>query len=85
MDGAAYALARTRLSPVAALPAPAASVAFGLLVWAATGQASLPVLGVMPPTADHRMRRWPAPLLGHSLFEAITALVTEKVHDRLTR
>ena len=31
-SGAVYALARTRLSPVVALPAPAAGVAFGLLV-----------------------------------------------------
>jgi uncharacterized membrane protein YagU involved in acid resistance len=84
-SGAMYALARTRLSPVAALPAPAAGVAFGLLVWAATFQAALPALGVMPPTTDHRLRRWPAPLLGHSLFGAVTALVSEKVQRRLTR
>jgi uncharacterized membrane protein YagU involved in acid resistance len=83
-SGAAYALARTR-APVAALPTPAAGVAFGLLVWAATFQAALPALGVMPATTDHRLARWPAPLIGHSLFGAVTALVTEKVQCRLTR
>jgi uncharacterized membrane protein YagU involved in acid resistance len=84
-SGAAYALARTRLAPVAALPTPAAGVAFGLLVWAATFQAALPSLGVMPATTNHRLARWPAPLIGHSLFGAVTALVTEKVQRRLTR
>jgi hypothetical protein len=39
----------------------------------------------MPATTDHRLSRWPAPLVGHSLFGAVTALVTEKVRIRLTR
>jgi uncharacterized membrane protein YagU involved in acid resistance len=84
-SGAAYALARTRLAPVAALPTPAAGVAFGLLVWAATFQGALPALGVMPRTTDHRPRRWPAPLMGHSLFGVVTAVVTEKAQGRLPR
>lgn len=83
--GAAYAIARARLAPVAALPAPVAGVAFGLAVWAATFQGALPALGVMRRTTQQPPERWPAPLMGHSLFGLVTAVVTEKVHQRLSR
>ena len=76
--GAAYGLARARLAPVAALPAPVAGVVFGLAVWAATFQGALPALGVMRRTTQHGLERWPAPLLGHSLFGLVTAGVTDR-------
>lgn len=83
--GGAYGLARARLAPFAALPAPVAGVVFGLAVWAATFQGALPALGVMRRTTQHGLERWPAPLMGHSLFGLVTALVSEKVQQRLTR
>lgn len=83
--GAAYGLARARLAPVAALPAPMTGVVFGLGLWAATFQGALPAVGVMRRTTQHRPERWPAPLMGHSLFGLVTAVVFEKVRSRLTR
>ena len=84
-SGAAYGLTRAALAPVSALPAPLAGVLFGLAVWAATFQGALPALGVMCRTTQHGVERWAAPLMGHSLFGVVTAVVAEKVHQRLTR
>jgi uncharacterized membrane protein YagU involved in acid resistance len=83
--GAAYGLARGRLAAAAALPAPVAGVAFGLAVWLATFQGALPALGVMRRTTDRQVERWPAPLVGHSLFGVVCAVVTDKLRRRLTR
>jgi hypothetical protein len=83
--GAAYGLARGRLAAAAALPAPVAGVVFGLATWAATFEGALPALGVMRRTTDHRLERWPAPLVGHSLFGLVCAVVTDKARRRLTR
>jgi uncharacterized membrane protein YagU involved in acid resistance len=83
MSGALYALVRRR-SPLAALPAAPAGALFGLGVWAASFQSLLPALGVMPPTTAHPPKRWVAPLLGHSVFGVVTALVAGKVRDRLS-
>jgi uncharacterized membrane protein YagU involved in acid resistance len=83
--GAAYGLARGRLAAAAKLPAPVAGVVFGLAVWAAAFQGALPALGVMRRTTDHQLERWPAPLVGHSVFGVVCAVVTEKVAPRLTR
>lgn len=62
-----------------------AGVVFGLAVWAATFQGALPVLGVMRRNTQHGFERWPAPLMGHSLFGLVTALVSKRVQQRLTR
>jgi hypothetical protein len=83
--GATYGLARGRLAPAAALPAPVAGVVFGLAVWAAAFEGALPALGVMRRTTDHELARWPAPLVGHSLFGLVCAVVTEKVRPHLAR
>jgi uncharacterized membrane protein YagU involved in acid resistance len=83
--GAAYGLARGRLAAAAALPAPVAGVVFGLAVWAAAFEGALPALGVMRRTTDHELERWPAPLVGHSLFGLVCALVTDKMRRHLTR
>lgn len=60
-------------------------VVFGLVVWAATFQGALPALGVMRRTTQHGLERWPAPLMGHSLFGLVTAVVSEEVQQLLTR
>ena len=84
VGGAAYAFAR-RQQPLAVLPTPVAGVLFGLAVWVGTFEAALPALGVMPRTTQHPPRRWPAPLVGHALFGAVTAFVTESATRRLDR
>jgi uncharacterized membrane protein YagU involved in acid resistance len=81
MSGAVYALARRR-SPLAALPTAPAGALFGLGVWAVGFQSLLPALGVMPRTTDQPPRRWAAPVLGHSVFGLVTALVAGKARDR---
>jgi uncharacterized membrane protein YagU involved in acid resistance len=81
--GAAYGVARGRVAAAAALPALVAGVAFGLALWLATFQGALPALGVMRRTTDHQLERWPAPLVGHSLFGVVCAVVTDKVRRRL--
>jgi hypothetical protein len=84
-SGAAYGLARGRLAAAAALPAPVAGVAFGLALWLATFQGALPALGVMRRTTDHQLKRWPAPLAGHSLFGVVCAVVTDQVRRHLSQ
>jgi hypothetical protein len=81
--GAAYGLARSRLAAVAAMPAPIAGIGFGLALWAATFEGALPALGAMRRTTDHGIERWPAPLVGHSVFGLVCAVVTEKVRPQL--
>jgi hypothetical protein len=81
--GAAYGLARSAVPGLARMPAPVAGVGFGLLVWAASFEGLLPALGVMPPTTAHPPKRWPAPLMGHSIFGAVTALLTARLQPTL--
>jgi hypothetical protein len=82
--GAAYGLTRGRLAAAAKLPAPVAGVVFGLAVWAAAFQGTLPALGVMRRTTDHQLERWPAPLMGRSVLGLVCGVVTEKVRPHLT-
>lgn len=82
VSGAAYALARRHVPPLAALPTAPAGVLFGLRVWAASFQWLLPVLGVMPATTAHPPKRWVASLLGHSVFGLVTALVAGRLRRR---
>jgi uncharacterized membrane protein YagU involved in acid resistance len=83
-SGAMYGLVRPALPPLRALPTPAAGVLFGLGVWAASFEGLLPALGVMPRTTQHPPRRWPAPMMGHAVFGAVTALVASKLDKRLS-
>lgn len=82
-SGAMYGLARPALPPLRALPTPAAGVLFGLGVWAASFEGLLPALGVMPRTTQHPPKRWPAPMMGHAVFGAVTALVASRLDKRL--
>jgi uncharacterized membrane protein YagU involved in acid resistance len=82
--GAAYGLARRAVPGLSRVPAPVAGVGFGLLVWVASFEGLLPALGVMPPTTAHPPKRWPAPLMGHSIFGAVTALVAARLQRTLT-
>lgn len=82
-SGAVFGLARPALPPLRALPRPAAGVVFGLAVWAVSFQGLLPALGVMKRTTEHPPERWPAPLVGHAVFGAITAMVASKLDERL--
>lgn len=43
----------------------------------------LPALGVMKRTTEHPPKRWPAPMMGHSVFGAVTALVAARLDKRL--
>jgi hypothetical protein len=84
--GAGYGLARHALGSTAQrVPTPAAGVLFGLVVWAVSFEGFLPLLGVMPRTTEHAPKRWPAPLMGHSVFGAVTALVASALHGRAVR
>lgn len=82
--GAGYGLARQAVPALSRVPTPVAGVGFGLLVWAASFEGLLPALGVMPPTTAHPPKRWPAPLMGHSLFGAVTALVAARLQRTIT-
>lgn len=81
--GALYGLARPALPPLRALPTPAAGVAFGLAVWAVSFEGMLPALGVMKRTTQHPPKRWPAPMMGHAMFGAVTGLVAGRLDKRL--
>ena len=83
VTGAGYGLARSSLRGVRGLPAPVAGAMFGLLVWAASFQALLPTLGVKEATTEHPPKRWPAPLMGHTVFGVVTAAVAAKVDPGL--
>lgn len=83
-SGAGFGLARHAVPALSRVPAPVAGVGFGLLVWAASFEGLLPALGVMPPTTAHPPKRWPAPLVGHSIFGAVTALVAARLQPVLT-
>jgi uncharacterized membrane protein YagU involved in acid resistance len=82
-SGGMYGLVRPALPPLRALPTPAAGALFGLGVWAASFQGLLPALGVMPRTTQHPPKRWPAPMMGHAVFGAVTALVASRLDRRL--
>jgi uncharacterized membrane protein YagU involved in acid resistance len=82
-SGAAYGLARPALPPLRSVPTPAAGALFGWAVWAASFQGLLPALGVMPRTTQHPPKRWPAPLMGHAVFGAVTAVVASRLDKRL--
>jgi hypothetical protein len=82
--GAVFGLARHAVPALSRVPTPVAGVGFGLLVWVASFEGLLPALGVMPPTTAHPPKRWPAPLMGHSLFGAVTALVAARLQRALT-
>jgi hypothetical protein len=82
--GAAYGLARRRPG-LGSLPAPAAGAGFGLLVWAMSFEGLLPALHVMPRTTQDPPVRWPAPLLGHAVFGAVTAAVARRLEPHLVR
>lgn len=82
-SGAVYGVARSALPPLRGLPAPAAGFVFGLVVWAVSFEGLLPALGVMKRTTEHPPKRWPAPLLGHSVFGVVTALTTDQLGKRL--
>ncbi len=77
--GAGYGLARSSLPAVREAPAPAAEALFGLLVWAASFQGLLPAFGVKEATTAQPPNRWPAPLMGHTVFGVVTAAVAAKV------
>ncbi len=79
VTGAGYGLARSSIRAVRNVPTPAAGALFGLLVWAASFQGLLPALGVMKATTEHPPKRWPAPLMGHTVFGVLTAAIAAKV------
>jgi uncharacterized membrane protein YagU involved in acid resistance len=79
VTGAGYGLARSSIPAVRQVPTPAAGALFGLFVWAASFQGLLPALGVKEATTQHPPKRWPAPLMGHTLFGVVTAAVAAKV------
>lgn len=83
-SGAVFGLARHALPGLSRVPAPVAGVGFGLLVWVASFEGLLPALGVMQPTTAHPPKRWPAPLMGHSIFGAVTALVASRLQPTLS-
>jgi uncharacterized membrane protein YagU involved in acid resistance len=83
--GSAFALLRASSRRLSALPTPAAGALFGLGLWAATFETALPALGVMRPTTVHAPVRWPAPLVGHAVYGAVTAVVARAAHRRLRR
>ncbi len=83
VTGAGYGLARSSIPAVRRFPTPAAGALFGLAVWAASFQGLLPALGVMKATTEHPPKRWPAPLIGHTVFGVVTAAVAAKVHRGL--
>lgn len=80
--GAGYGLARSSFRPLQQVPIPAAGALFGLTVWAVSFEGLLPALGVMERTTQHPPKRWPAPLLGHTMFGVVTAVLTSAIDPK---
>jgi uncharacterized membrane protein YagU involved in acid resistance len=86
VTGAGYGLARHALGSTAErLPVPATGVLFGLVVWAASFEGLLPALGVKKRTTQHPPKRWLSPLMGHSVFGVVTAVLSTALHRRAQR
>lgn len=81
--GAGYGLARSSFPALRQVPSPAAGALFGLAVWAVSFEGLLPALGVMEPTTQHPPKRWPAPLMGHTIFGVVTAVLAAKLDPEL--
>ncbi|MDK3258722.1 DUF1440 domain-containing protein [Blastococcus capsensis] len=78
--GAGYGLVRSALQRV---PPPAAGAVFGLTVWAVSFEGLLPAIGVMQRTTEHPPKRWPAPLMGHTIFGVVTAVLAARIDPEL--
>lgn len=81
--GAGYGLARSSFPALQQVPTPAAGALFGLIVWAVSFEGLLPELGVMERTTQHPPKRWPAPLMGHTIFGVVTAALAAKIDPEL--
>lgn len=82
VTGAGYGFARHQLPGITQrVPTPASGVLFGLIVWAVSFEGLLPLLGVMPRTTEHPPKRRLAPMMGHAVFGAVTAVVASAVQS----
>jgi uncharacterized membrane protein YagU involved in acid resistance len=81
--GAGYGLARSSFPALQQVPSPAAGALFGLTVWAVSFEGLLPALGAMERTTQHPPKRWPAPLMGHTIFGVVTAVLAVTIDPEL--
>jgi uncharacterized membrane protein YagU involved in acid resistance len=79
--GAGFALLRPALRRV---PAPLTGAMYGNALWLISFEGWMPMLGVMERTTEKPPRKWPAPIMAHTIFGVVTALALEGLEKAAT-